>query len=168
MRTIHIPSLLAIELISVAVVANADDITKEQEEIRKMVQNTLQCLYKADPRTKAALEGAAGYAIVSNMGVKILVFSSGKGEGIVVNNKSRSETFMKRIELQAGLGFGVKKFRLIFVFDNEHALNSFVTSGWEFGGQPTAATKAGHKGGVMSGAASVSDGVWMYQLIDKV
>src|SRR5271154_227935 len=129
-RTKHIPSLLAIALVSLAVVANADDVTKEQEEIRKMLQNTLQCLYNADPKTKAAVEGSAGYAIVSNMGVKILVFSSGKGEGIAVNNKSKSETFMKRIELQAGLGFGVKKLRLIFVFDNENAFNTFVTSGW--------------------------------------
>jgi lipid-binding SYLF domain-containing protein len=164
MRTIYIPSLLAVALVSLAVVANADEVTKEQEGIRKMVQNTLQSLYKTDPKTKAALEGAAGYAIVSNMGVKILVFGSGKGEGIAVNNKSKSETFMKRIELQAGLGFGVKKFRIIFVFDTESALNSFVTSGWEFGGQHTAAAKAGHKGGAMSGVAPVSDGIRMYQL----
>jgi lipid-binding SYLF domain-containing protein len=100
--------------------------------------------------------------------VKIVVAGSGKGEGIAVNNKSKSETFMKRVELQAGLGFGVKKFRLIFVFDNEMALNSFVNSGWDFGGQSTAAAKTGHKGGARIGAASVSEGVWMYQLTDKV
>jgi lipid-binding SYLF domain-containing protein len=101
------------------------------------------------------------------MGVKILVAGSGKGQGIAVNNKSKSETFMKMLELQAGLGFGVKKFRVIFVFDNEKALNSFVNSGWEFGGQSTVAAKAGDKGVAMAGAVSVSDGVWMYQLTDK-
>jgi lipid-binding SYLF domain-containing protein len=168
-RTIHIPSLLAIGVVSLAVVAHDDDdTTKEQNEIRKMVQNTLQRLYKADPKTKAAVEGAAGYAIVSNTGVKIFVAGSGKGEGIAVNNKSKSETFMKRIELQAGLGFGVKKFRLIFVFDNEKALQSFVNSGWDLSGPATAAAKAGHKGRAGTGAASVSDGVWMYQLTDKL
>jgi lipid-binding SYLF domain-containing protein len=56
---------------------------------------------------------------------------------------------------------------VIFVFDNEKALNSFVNSGWEFRGQTTAAAKTGDKGGAMAGAASVSDGVWMYQLTDK-
>ena len=168
-RTIHIPSLLAISVVSLAAVGRADDDTaKEQNEIRKMVQNTLHRLYKADPKTKAAIEGAAGYAIVSNMRVKIFVAGPGKGEGITVNNKSKSETFMKRIELQAGLGFGVKKFRLIFVFDNERALNSFVNSGWDLSGPATAAAKAGHKGRAGTGAASVSDGVWMYQLTDKV
>lgn len=168
-RTIRIPGLLAIAVVSLAVVARGDDdTTKEQNEIRKMVENTLQRLYKADPKTKAAVEGAAGYAIVSNTGLKIFVAGSGKGEGIAVNNKSKSETFMKRVELQAGLGFGVKTFRLIFVFDNERALNSFVNSGWDFGGQSTAAAKTGHRGEARAGAASISDGVCMYQLTDNV
>jgi hypothetical protein len=37
----------------------------------------------------------------------------------------------------------------------------------QLGGQSTAAAKTGDKGGQMSGAASVSEGVWMYQLTDK-
>jgi lipid-binding SYLF domain-containing protein len=132
-----------------------------------MAQDTLHRLYKAELPAKAAVAGAAGYAVFSNLGVKILVAGSGKGQGIVVNNQSKSETFIKMLELQAGLGFGVKKFRVIFVFDNEKTLNSFVNSGWELGGQSTVAAKAGDKGVAMAGAVSVSDGVWMYQLTDK-
>src|SRR5215831_58926 len=101
------------------------------------------------------------------MGVKILVAGSGNGQGIAVNNKTKKETFMKMLELQAGLGMGVKKFRVVFVFDNEKAFNNFVNSGWQFGGQSTAAAETGDKGGSMAGAVSVSDGVWMYQLTDK-
>jgi lipid-binding SYLF domain-containing protein len=152
---------------AVAVHATDGKKEKEQKEVRKMAQDTLQRLYKADPKAKEAVEGAAGYAVFSNLGVKILVAGSGKGQGIAVNNKKKNETFMKMLELQAGLGMGVKKFRAIFVFDNEKAFNSFVNSGWEFGGQSTAAAKAGSKGGAMAGAVSVSDGVWMYQLTDK-
>jgi lipid-binding SYLF domain-containing protein len=61
----------------------------------------------------------------------------------------------------------VKTFRVVFVFDNEKALNSFVNSGWEFGGQTTAAAKNGDKVASLAGAVSVSDGVWMYRLSDK-
>ena len=43
----------------------------------------------------------------------------------------------------AGLGFGIKKFRVVFVFENEKVLNSFINSGWEFGGQTTAAAQVG-------------------------
>ena len=170
MTTTRIHHFIAVALVcALAVPGQAADNKKEKEqkEVRKMAQDTLQRLYKADPPAKAAVEGAAGYAVFSNVGLKILVAGSGKGEGIAVNNKSKNETFMKMLEIQAGLGFGVKKFRVVFVFDNEKALDGFVSSGWELGGQTTAAAKNGDKGVAMAGAVSVSDGIWMYQLTDK-
>ncbi len=164
-------NLLAAALVcalAVTAFASTDPkIEKKQKDIRDMAQSTLQRLYKAEPKTKAVVAGAAGYAVFSNMGVKILVAGSGNGKGIAVNSKTKQETFMKMIEVQAGLGMGVKKFSVMFVFDNEKALNGFVNSGWDFGGQATAAAKNGDKGAAMVGAASVADGVWMYQLTDK-
>jgi lipid-binding SYLF domain-containing protein len=153
--------------LTLAAHAAESDKEKQQKEIRNMAQDTLQRLYKAEPKTKAAVKHAAGYAVFSNMGVKILLAGSGNGKGIAVNNKSKHETFMKMLQIQAGLGMGVKKFRVVFVFDNEKALDSFINSGWQLGGQSTAAAKTGDKGGSMAGAASVSEGVWMYQLTDK-
>jgi len=38
---------------------------------------------------------------------------------------------MNMAEVQAGLGFGIKKFRLVFVFESEKLLQSFINSGWE-------------------------------------
>jgi lipid-binding SYLF domain-containing protein len=154
-----------------ALLAHADDDAKkkakEQNEIRTNTQKILQRLYKAQPAAKSAVAQATGYAVFSNTGVKILFAGSGKGKGIAVNNKTRKETFMKMVELQAGLGMGVKKFSVIFVFDNDKVLDGFINSGWEFGGQATAAATTGDKGGSMAGATSVSDGVWMYQMTDK-
>jgi lipid-binding SYLF domain-containing protein len=169
MKTIRQHILIAAALICVGVVAlGADDKKqKKQNEIRKLTSDTLQRLYKAHPKAKSAVEGAAGYAVFSDLSVKILLAGSGKGQGMAVNNTSKQETFMKMLELQAGLGVGVKKFRVVFVFENEKAFNSFVDSGWQFGGQSTVAAKAGNKGADFAGAVSVSDGVWMYQLTDK-
>ena len=163
-------SLLAAALVCVlAVTAYAADpkIEKKQQDIRNMAHDTLQRLYEAQPSAKSAVRGAAGYAVFSNLGVKILVAGSGNGKGIAIDNKTKKETFMKMLEVQAGLGMGVKKFSVIFVFDTEKALDGFVNSGWQFGGQATAAATTGTQGGAMAGAASVSDGVWMYQLTDK-
>ena len=143
-------------------------IEKKRGEIRKMAQDTLTRLYKAQPAAKPALEKGAGHAVFSNTGVKILVGGSGKGQGVAVNNKTKKEVFMNMREVQAGLGVGVKKFSVIFIFDTEAALNKFVNSGWEMGGQADAAATAGEgKGAGLAGAVSVSDGVWMYQLTDK-
>ncbi len=140
---------------------------KERSDIRKMATETLNKLYAVQPKARKAVAASAGYAVFSNFGMKILVAGSGKGEGLAVNSKTKAETFMKMIEVQAGLGIGAKKFRVVFIFDTESALNGFVNSGWELGGQATAAAKAGEKGGDLAGAMSVSPGIWMYQLTDK-
>lgn len=143
-------------------------VEKARTEIRKMSADTLKRLYKSRPEAKKAVENAAGYATFGNVGVKILVAGSGKGKGVAVNNATKSEIFMKMLELQAGLGFGVKKFRLVFIFETEAALEKFANSGWEFGGQADAAVKSGEgKGMSAAGAVSVSEGVWLYQLTDK-
>ena len=163
-----IASVCLLAIGSLAAADDEKDKEKERGEIRQMSRETLARLYKAQPSTKAAVENAFGYAVFSNTGVKILFGGSGKGEGLAINNQTKAETFMKMFEIQAGLGFGVKKFRVIFVFDNQKAFDDFVNSGWEFGGQSSAAAKTSpEKGGSMQGAVSVSDGVWMYQLTDK-
>jgi lipid-binding SYLF domain-containing protein len=166
-RIIIVALVCALTLLAHAGDDDAKKKEKEQKEIRTNTQKILQRLYKAQPAAKTAVEQGAGYAVFSNTGVKILFAGSGKGKGIAVNNKTSKETFMKMVELQAGLGMGVKKFSVIFVFDNDKVLNGFINSGWEFGGQATAAATTGEKGGSMAGATSVSNGVWMYQMTDK-
>jgi lipid-binding SYLF domain-containing protein len=158
-------------LLAIASLATAEDEKdkeKDRTEIRQMCQETLGRLYKAQPSAKTAVEKAFGYAVFSNTGIKILFGGSGNGKGLAINNQTKAETFMKMFEVQAGLGFGVKKFRVVFVFENQKAFDGFVNSGWEFGGQTSAAAKTSpEKGGSMAGAATVSEGVWMYQLTDK-
>jgi len=167
-RTPKVMSLFVALAYTLALVTfAADDVAKQQKQIRSMVQETLQRLYKAEPKTRAAIKHAYGYAVFSDLGVKILFGGTGNGKGIAVNNRTKHEVFMKMIEIQAGLGMGVDKFRVVFVFDNERAFDDFVNKGWEFGGQSTFAAKNGDQGGAMAGAVAVSDGVWMYQLTDK-
>ncbi|MCB2192996.1 MAG: hypothetical protein KQI62_15605 [Deltaproteobacteria bacterium] len=132
-----------------------------------MAQETLARLYKMRPSAKTVIAKADGYAVFSNFGTKILLFGGGAGKGIVFDKKAGKEIFMKMVEAQAGWGFGVKKFRLVLVFENQKDLQRFVNSGWEVGGQGSAAMKMGEEGGAYAGAISVSPGVWLYQLTDK-
>jgi lipid-binding SYLF domain-containing protein len=140
---------------------------EKQAEARKKADATLQRLYKTKPSAQAAVQSAAGYAVFNSGGAKILVAGAGRGKGIAVDKATKKITYMKMREIQAGLGMGVKKFSTIFIFENKDALEKFINSGWEFGGQSTAAAKTGGSGGALQGAVSVSPGVWMYQLTDK-
>lgn len=141
-------------------------VEEERAEILKMESETLQYLYSKDKNARRNVQSAAGYAVFSNFGMKIFVLGSGKGSGVAVNNKTKNKTYMKMVELQAGLGFGVKKFKQVWVFENLSDLNSFTNSGWELGGQGTAAAKYDDEGAAFAGAISVSPGVWLYQITE--
>jgi lipid-binding SYLF domain-containing protein len=159
-------TLTLLTLIASAALA-APTVEEKRQSVRDAVQGTLEMLYKSQPLAKDAVEGKAGYAVFNNIGTKIMFVGGGKGKGMAVNNSDKSETFMKMVEAQVGLGFGVKEFSVIFVFETEEALNTFINQGWEFGGQATVAATDSVSGGSLAGAASVSPGVWMYQLTKK-
>ena len=137
---------------------------EEQAEVRKAAEQALAAVYKAAPSARKAVQKAAGYAAFSNFGMKILLAGSGTGKGVAVNNKTKAVTYMKMAEIQAGLGFGVKKFQLVWVFETAQALSNFTSSGWEIGAQATASAKSGDKGASYQGAVSVAPGVWLYQV----
>ena len=143
-----------------------EELASMKAEVREMATSTLDRLYTAQPKAKDIVAKSAGYAVFSNFGMKILVAGGGSGEGVAVNTKTKAETFMRMAEIQAGLGMGVKKFSLVWVFDTQEALDNFTNKGWEFGGQASAAAKAGDQGGALQGAMSVGPGVWLYQLTD--
>lgn len=141
-------------------------VEEARQEVRTVAANTLQTLYATQPAARGVVAKSAGYAVFSNFGMKILIAGGGTGEGLAVNNKTKQEIFMRMAEVQAGLGFGVKKFRLVWVFETQQAFDSFVDSGYQFGGQTALSAKAGGVGAGVTGAASVSPGVWVYQITD--
>lgn len=152
---------------SPVVLAKGSAANKERAEIRKTSQQILKQLYRSNPSAKKLIAGSAGYATFSNFGMKIFFAGGGSGSGVAVNNRTKQETFMKMMEVQAGLGFGIKKFRLVFVFDNEHALHDFIHSGWESSAQASAAATDGKRGGAYQGAVIVAPGVHLFQMTDK-
>jgi lipid-binding SYLF domain-containing protein len=164
MRFRIIASSLAVVLLAGGLASAGDSPDKKREKTRKMADQTLQDLYKAEPTAKAAIEKSAGYAVFNNMGTNLLLVSTARGSGIAVSSQTKQETFMKMISAGAGLGVGVKDYRVIFVFANEKAFTQFLDSGWSGSAQTDAAAKAGDKGAAYSGAVEVAPGVWVYQI----
>lgn len=135
-------------------------------EVRKSVNSVLTKLYKAQPAARKVIAAAPGYAVFSNFGMKIFFAGGGTGNGIAVNRETGQETFMKMMEVQAGLGIGVKKFGLVFVFQDRRALDNFISSGWEASAQTSAEALTDGKGVALKGAIMVSPGVWVYQVAE--
>jgi lipid-binding SYLF domain-containing protein len=93
----------------------------------------------------------------------LILASFGGGVGVVRNNETDDDTFMRMGEVGIGLGAGVKDFRAVFVFHDREALDRFMDVGIAVGGQADAAAKAGDLGAAVGGEAIV-DNVTVYQL----
>ncbi len=164
MRFKIVASILTIALLSTATVSAKDDNDKKREKTRKMAAQTLQELNKLQPTSNAAIQKSAGYAVFNNMGTNLLLLSTARGSGIAMNTKTKKEIFMKMISAGAGLGVGVKDYRVVFIFQDDKALAQFLDSGWSGSAQTDAAAKAGESGAAYSGAVEVAPGVWVYQI----
>jgi lipid-binding SYLF domain-containing protein len=138
-----------------------------REEVRQSTNAILKQLYAVQPSAKKVVESAAGYAVFSNFGMKILFAGGGTGHGMAVDRASKKETYMKMLEVQAGLGMGIKSFKAVFVFQHKKALDTFINSGWEASAQTSVAAIDGDQGMALQGAIIVSPGVWVYQITDQ-
>jgi lipid-binding SYLF domain-containing protein len=130
----------------------------------KMRDEALADLYKEMPQVRERVAKAAGYGAFSNIGTNVIFVSTGGGFGVITDNATGKTTYMKMGELGVGLGLGVKDFRAIFVFYDKGAMEKFITSGWEWGGEADAAAKTGDQGGAVSAAGNLNKGVEVYQI----
>ena len=138
----------------------------KRQAILSMREQVLSDLYKNHPQARTEIASAPGYAVFSNWNVYLLFISGGSGYGIVKDNKTGKNTYMKMGVAGIGLGLGLKDFRAVFIFNKRSVMEQFVNKGWEFGGQADAAAKAGDKGAAVGGEAVVSD-ITIYQLTES-
>jgi lipid-binding SYLF domain-containing protein len=143
-----------------AVAANkADDA---RAKARTQSEQVLSRLYAVKPGARQVIAASRGYATFSRWGLKMGAVGGSMGTGLLVARPSGHETFMRFVEGSAGLGFGVKKYDLIFVFQNEKAMAHF-SKGWEASGQANLSAKSKLGGTGIDSAVSVAPGVWVYQ-----
>jgi len=136
----------------------------KRQAVNDMRSQVLSELYKVKPGARDMIASSPGYAVFSNANVNIIFASFGGGYGVVKNNRTGKNTYMKMGELGIGLGLGVKDFRAVFIFHDAATMNNFINSGWEFGGHADAAAVADDKGLGAVGGEVVIDNITIYQL----
>ena len=119
---------------------------EKRDSVLEMRKMTIGELYEKKPEAKAKIRNAAGYGVFSNTNINVLLVSSGHGYGVVRDQSTGKDTYMKMGMVGVGLGAGVKDFRAVIIFKTNEALNTFTEKGWEWGGHADAAAKAGEKG----------------------
>ena len=139
---------------------------EDPADIDRMAQSTLETLYAQKPSAARAVREAAGYAVFSDISTKILLAGGGGGKGVAVDKRSGAKTYMLMATVSAGLGLGISKSHLVWVFETREAFENFVNTGIELGANANLTVNPGAGGGLYDGAVEAAPGAWLYQLSD--
>ena len=157
--------LLAVPMSSYALFGK-DDPDQERKDLQEARTAALEKLYAEKPGARSKLKSAKGYAVFSSIGVNLFLISTESGGGILRDNRTGKETYMKMFSAGGGFGMGIKDFSLIFVFHTVAAMEDFQKEGWDFSAKADANVESDDKGMGMETAATVMPGSTIYQLTD--
>lgn len=118
-----------------------DSSAEKQANVRTQRDQVLQDLYARNPKLKSVVSGAAGYATFKATDMHLFLLASSNGYGILVENATGRETFMRVASLGGGVGMGVKDIRVAFIFHDPKIMKQFVEQGWQFNAKADAAAK---------------------------
>jgi len=138
------------------------DQQEKMDEINAMAKEAMAELLEGNANAKATYDKAVGYAVFDNLKIQFIV-AGGGGVGVAVDKASGERTYMKMGTGGIGFGLGGKKYQVIFLFENEKRLQSFIDKGWK------ADTSAGAAAGKASAGVETQfqDGIAYYQITEK-
>jgi lipid-binding SYLF domain-containing protein len=147
--------------------ANGSSPDEQRATIQTETHKALDELYAAQPVAKDKVAKAAGYAYFSTVNVNLLLLSTENGYGVVHNNSTGKDTYMKMAGGGVGVGMGLKDYRAVFIFKEPGVMETFVTKGWNVGGQADATAKTNKEGAAANAAAEPIPGMEVYQFTQQ-
>ena len=134
----------------------------ERVELETMARDTLKHLVDSNEAARELYDRSDHYAVFDSTKVGALVTGAG-GSGVAVNTDDNQCVYMHMGAGGLGLGGGVQKYKLVFLFEDDRSFEKFVDGRWDAG--TTAQAVAGKA--AVEGASNFVDGLAVYQLTDK-
>lgn len=165
-RTLTVLGFVSLIALGVCVSAKGHSPQEKRDYTQTMAKETLASVYKEAPEAEKKVQNAAGYGCFSNIDAKLFFVTTGDGFGMVHNDDTGKDTYMKMREIGVGLGYELREFRALIIFHDEDTLNTFVNSGWEWGAEADAAAKADDAGLGADVVENVFGGMEVYQITE--
>jgi lipid-binding SYLF domain-containing protein len=167
MKTVNVyAKVLSVGLLALllgACMTSGGTVAQKRTAVQDMRTEVLSELYAQKPDVRQQIAGAPAYAVFSSANINLILASFGGGYGVLHDNRSGQDTYLKMGEFGVGLGAGLKDFRVVMVFHNQDALDRFMDYGVGLGAQADAAAVASDQGGAVAGELQL-DNITVYQL----
>jgi lipid-binding SYLF domain-containing protein len=144
---------------------SGNTVEQKRAAVQAMRNEVLNELYIQKPDVRDQVATSVGYAVFSNANVNLILASFGGGYGLVHDNTSGVDTYLRLGEIGVGFGAGIKDFRLVMVFHTLDALQRFMDYGVAVGAQADAAAVANDQGGAVGGELTL-DNITVYQITE--
>jgi len=161
-----VSALLAAVMVTGCAVPKGSTVDDKRDFINEMRRETMEEFRQEKPYVTQDARNAAGYGVFSNISTSLLLVSMAGGYGVVRDNRTGKDTYMRMGQLGVGPGLGVNDLRVVLVFQNAKTLDKFVEKGWAFGADAGAAAKSGETGGAVNSKAYMYQDILIYAMTE--
>jgi lipid-binding SYLF domain-containing protein len=161
--TAAVALFLALPSTQVSAEENWKSLKRESKRMKidETAQEALNTLFASNPKAENLFEMSYGWAVFDNLKLAF-GFSGGGGNGVAKVRVSGDKTYMKMGTAGIGVGLGVNKYQVVFLFQDSRTLTNFVENGWQ--ADATASAVAGQTGA--EAKTDFSNGMAIYQITD--
>jgi hypothetical protein len=111
-----------------------------------------------EPGLQDKVDASVGYFVAEISAASAALVGGGSGIGVLYEKEGGTRTYMNVRRYDLGMGLGVRKFRMLILFNDREGLEDFRRGGWESTvGAETAAGDAGAVGVSPPGRAELYD-----------
>ncbi|MDM0085473.1 hypothetical protein QTI17_33270 [Variovorax sp. J31P179] len=143
------------------------EIPKARAEILAMRDSTLAELFAQKPEARDELNKAVGYAVFDSSQINVVLFVGAHGKGVLVDNATKSNTFMLSGRAGTGPGLGYKDFRQVMIFKNKELFDQFRKLGADVSASADATMRLRAGGTSADLSASFNPYISTYQFTDQ-
>lgn len=165
-HTRNLLSIFILIIITGCAAPKGATLREQRNYVLEMRGKTLSELYEKKPYLERYIQKAIGYGVFSTINTNLIILSTANGYGVVKDNKTGEDIYMKMGQLGVGPGLGLKDFKAVILFKDREVFNNFIEKGWAFAGNADATAKSKEKGGAIGGEAYLSKGVRIYTITE--
>lgn len=103
-----------------------EQIIQKREATIQMAKTGLDSLIKQDPKVKAEIDKAAGYAVFNTTNINVVLLVLARGEGVLYDKRRKEPVFMQDVKTGEGLGAGYQTQYQIVIFKTTSAIDQFL------------------------------------------